>query len=173
MVKLLAFDTAAGACSAALWADGRILAQESAEMARGHAERLMPMIASVMDRAGLAFGDLDAYAVTVGPGAFTGLRVGLAAARGLALAGDRPVLGVGTLEALAAAVPEAERRDRRILAALDSKRDDVFFQLFTPDLTPVGAPEVGTVDEAAAALGAGPAAPAIIVGDGARLLRGA
>ncbi|MHA1569433.1 MAG: tRNA (adenosine(37)-N6)-threonylcarbamoyltransferase complex dimerization subunit type 1 TsaB, partial [Alphaproteobacteria bacterium] len=86
MVKLLALDTATGACSVAIWHEGGVLRRRVAEMAHGHAEALMPMVREVMHAAGASFTDLDAFAVTVGPGAFTGLRIGLAAARGMALA---------------------------------------------------------------------------------------
>ncbi|MCH7931874.1 MAG: tRNA (adenosine(37)-N6)-threonylcarbamoyltransferase complex dimerization subunit type 1 TsaB, partial [Proteobacteria bacterium] len=93
-MNVLALDTATAACSVALWSDGTVLAQRFATMARGHAEALMPMVEAVMAEAGLAFADLDLVATTVGPGTFTGLRVGLAAARGLALAGGLPIVGV-------------------------------------------------------------------------------
>lgn len=139
-MKLLAFDTATTGCSAAFLADGRIVARRAAAMARGQSETLMPMIEEVMAEAGAVYADLDALAVTVGPGAFTGLRIGLATARGLALALNIPCAGVTTLEAVAAAVPEAARRGRRLLVALDSKRDDLYVQMFGPSLAPLGPP---------------------------------
>ena len=92
-MRILAFDTATSACSAALWEDGRVGARRFETMTRGHAEALVPMIADVMDEAGTNFPRLDLIAVTVGPGAFTGLRIGLAAARGMALAAAVPCLG--------------------------------------------------------------------------------
>jgi tRNA threonylcarbamoyladenosine biosynthesis protein TsaB len=124
-------------------------------MARGHAERLMPMILEVMDEAGEDFAALDVLAVTNGPGAFTGLRIGLAAARGLALAGGLPCLAVTTLEAVAAGVPEAERHERRLLVVLDAKRADVYAQAFAPDLTPMGEPQALLPDELPSLLTAG------------------
>ena len=99
---VLAIDTALGACSAAV-ADGeRTLASRSEPMTRGHQERLAPLVAEVMAQAGLGFDRLERVAVTRGPGSFTGLRVGLAFARTLALARGIPCVGAGTLEALAA-----------------------------------------------------------------------
>jgi len=128
-MTLLAVDCATNACSAALWLDGRAGPRRYQAMRRGHAEALMPMVRAVMDEAGLAFADLDAIAVTTGPGAFTGIRIGLAAARGFSLAANVPVLGVTTLEAVAAA---HDPGGAHLLVALDSKRDDVYVQLFDP-----------------------------------------
>src|SRR5277367_2116868 len=103
-MRVLAIDTALAACSAAVLdtEQGGILARESLPMIRGHAEALMPLISRVMEDAGLAFTDLDRVAVTTGPGSFTGLRVGISAARGIALAADRPAVGLSTLSAYAA-----------------------------------------------------------------------
>src|ERR1700704_4532298 len=91
-MRVLAIDTALGACAAAVLDSGAgaILASESLAMVRGHAEAVMPLIARVMDAARCEFSELDRIAVTVGPGSFTGLRVGISAVRGLALAGGNP-----------------------------------------------------------------------------------
>lgn len=137
-MKVLAFDTATAACSAAVRIDGRIVAHRFTPMARGQSEALMPMIVDVMAEAGIAFAELDLIGVTVGPGAFTGLRIGLAAARGLGLAAALPVAGVLTTEAIAYAVPAAERAGRTIVAVVDAKRADVFVQRFDEDLAPLG-----------------------------------
>jgi tRNA threonylcarbamoyladenosine biosynthesis protein TsaB len=98
-MRILAIDTALGACAAAVLDSQRgvILADESIAMMRGHAEALMPLIARVMDAARCEFAELDRVAVTVGPGSFTGLRVGIAAARGIALAAGKPAIGLSTL----------------------------------------------------------------------------
>jgi len=100
-VRVLAIDTALSACSAALVLDGAAIAVMSEPMERGHAERLAPLVEELMRSAGAAFGSVDRIAVTVGPGSFTGVRVGLSFARGLALALRKPCVGVSTLEALA------------------------------------------------------------------------
>src|SRR5262249_38124743 len=103
-MRVLAIDTALEACSAAVLDTerGGIVASESIPMVRGHAEALMPLVARVMQKADLAFPALDRVAVTVGPGSFTGLRVGVAAARGIAVAAGKPAVGLTTLAAYAA-----------------------------------------------------------------------
>jgi tRNA threonylcarbamoyl adenosine modification protein YeaZ len=107
------------------------MASESVTMARGHAEALMPLIARVMDAAMFEFAELDRIAVTVGPGSFTGLRVGLAAARGIALASGRSAVGVSTLSAYAAPVISADR-SQTVIAAIDARHAQVFIQAFAP-----------------------------------------
>ncbi len=129
-MRVLAIDTAAGACSAAVWHDS-VVHQRLVELSRGHAEALLPLLLATMADAGCSFRELDLLAVTIGPGAFTGLRVGLAAARGLALASRLPCVGVTTLAAVAAAVPPAEAAGWPLLVVLDSKRADLYAQLFT------------------------------------------
>src|SRR4051812_14151460 len=106
-MNILGFDTSGAVCAAAVLRSGRVAAQREAAMERGHAQALVPMLAAAMEEAGLGFGDLDAVGVTVGPGAFTGIRIGLAAARGIGLASGLPVFGVTGFAAIAAAVPDA------------------------------------------------------------------
>ncbi len=139
-MRLLALDCAAGACSVALWTDGAIPASRCEAMARSHAEALLPMVDTVAGEAGVDLRSLDRVAVSVGPGSFTGLRVGLAAARGLALAAACPVIGVGTLEALAWATAPDERVGRTVLAALDARRGEVYIQPFNAALASLAPP---------------------------------
>lgn len=135
-------------------------------MVTGHAERLALMVRDVMASASEEFGSLDRIAATVGPGTFTGLRIGLSFARGLAVALSRPVVGISTLQALAATV--IENPDALpIAASIDARRGNIYFQLFGADLRPLGEPRVFTAEEAAAAL---PAGPCLGVGSGAPLL---
>ena len=103
---ILAIDTALDACAVAVLDTevGDLIAGESEPMKRGHAEALMPMIGRVIARSGVAFAAIDRVAVTNGPGSFTGLRVGLSAARGIALAANKPAVGVTTLTAYAAPI---------------------------------------------------------------------
>ncbi len=145
-MRVLAIDTALEACAAALLdTEQGILASESHPMARGHAEALMPLLARVMDRAGLGFRDLDRIAVTVGPGSFTGLRVGIAAARGLALAASKPAVGLSTFAAYAAPIIAAKPA-AAVCAAIDARNDNVYLQVFGgggrtrfgPALLPIG-----------------------------------
>lgn len=91
-----------------------------------------------MAEAGLAYQALEAIAVTLGPGGFTGVRIGLATARALALASARPLIGISNFEVVAAAVPENERQDRVLAVLIDAKRAELFAQAFTADLTPHG-----------------------------------
>jgi tRNA threonylcarbamoyladenosine biosynthesis protein TsaB len=170
MSVTLGLDTSTTACSAAVLRDDRIAAFRFEEMERGQAERLNPMVGEVMAEAGLAFADLSLVAVTVGPGAFTGLRIGLACARAINLAAGVPLAGVTTFAALARAIPEAEREGREVLVCVDGKRRDVFVQRFDAALAPLGAPGALDPDAAAAALCAG---TYLIAGDGAIRLRAA
>jgi tRNA threonylcarbamoyladenosine biosynthesis protein TsaB len=146
---ILAIDTALDACSAAVLDTGasRIIAQESQAMKRGHAEALMPLIARVMKASGIAFTSLDRIAVTTGPGSFTGLRVGLSAARGIALAADKPVVGLTTLTAFAAPIV-AENGEHPIIAAIDARHDHVYFQVVGGDGSPLINPKVAPIEEA-------------------------
>ncbi len=138
---VLAFDTTAAACSVALVKDGAALAHIRELMDQGQAEILMPQIEEVMAAAGHTYDALDRIAVTIGPGSFTGVRVGLSTARALGLAAGKPVIGINSLEAIAAAVPEVERRRHaHILTVVDTKRGDVYAQSFTRDLAPCAEP---------------------------------
>jgi tRNA threonylcarbamoyladenosine biosynthesis protein TsaB len=167
-MKILALDSATSACSVAIWVDGEIVAAERADLPRGQAEALAPMVARVRDAAGLAFASLDRFAVTVGPGHFTGLRAGLATARGLALATRRPLIGIGTLEALAAAVPERVRGDAVVVAALDSKREEAYVRAFDAALRPLDEPGAQRpADYARALLTAHSQAKFVVAGDAA------
>ncbi len=138
-MRILAFDCSGAACSAALWQEGVVAARREA-LERGQAERLMPMILAVLEEAGWRFADLDLIAATVGPGTFTGLRIGLASLRGLALASARPMLGIGSLEAVARATLAEERAGRKLLVLLESKRADLYAQAFDADLAPLSPP---------------------------------
>jgi tRNA threonylcarbamoyladenosine biosynthesis protein TsaB len=135
-MKILAIETSGAACSTALWSEGAVHERTEA-MARGHAERLMPMIGEVLAEAGAGYAQLDLIAVTTGPGTFTGMRVGLAAARGIALAAGRPCLGVTSFAAVTEAAREEARAawaaGRAVLVALDSRRSEVFAQMFAAD----------------------------------------
>src|SRR5438045_8275538 len=130
-MRILAIDTALEACSAAVLETGRaaIIAAETQVMARGHAEALMPMIARVMDAAHTEFAELDRIAVTVGPGSFTGLRVGISAARGIALAAGKPAVGLSTLAALAAPLIATDD-GTQVVAAIDARHEHIYLQVF-------------------------------------------
>ncbi len=133
---LLGFDTATTTCSAALWAAGEVRACRQVELPGRHAEVLVPMLREVAAEAGTTLDAMEAFAVTVGPGSFTGIRIGLATARGLALARGRPLVGLSTLEVLAAGVPATER-EGPILAVLDAGRGRLYAQVFARTLRPL------------------------------------
>jgi tRNA threonylcarbamoyladenosine biosynthesis protein TsaB len=129
-MRVLAIDTALAACAAAVFDTERgIVASESQPMVRGHAEALMPLVARLMASAGIAFADLDRVVVTSGPGSFTGLRVGISAARGIALAADKPAVGVSTLSAYAAPYL-AQNELIPVVAAIDARHKQVYLQVF-------------------------------------------
>jgi tRNA threonylcarbamoyladenosine biosynthesis protein TsaB len=132
-MRVLAIDTALEACSAAVLdtGAGAVAAHESLPMQRGHAEALMPLIARVMARAGCSFAELDRIAVTTGPGSFTGLRVGIAAARGIALAAGKPAIGITTLAAYAAPFIAADD-SLPVVAVIDARHEHVYLQVFGP-----------------------------------------
>ena len=123
-MHILSIDTCLAACSVAVLDGERVLAAISEPMVRGHQERLASMAREAMAQAGLRFGDLERIGVTVGPGSFTGLRVGLAFAKGLSSALARPAVGVGSLEALAG------ERPGFVVAAVDARREQVYVQAF-------------------------------------------
>jgi len=161
--SILAMDTAGAGCSAALWRDGRVVASRFELMQRGHAERLVPMIEAVMAEASLAYGALDRLAVTLGPGGFTGVRIGLATARGLALASGRPLVGVSSFLVLAATASAETPPDGSLVVAIDAKREDLYVQAFAPDLRPRTEPLAVRPDDLARVL---PPGPLVLVGDG-------
>ncbi|MFT7600060.1 MAG: tRNA threonylcarbamoyladenosine biosynthesis protein TsaB [Acidimicrobiales bacterium] len=154
---ILGLTSSTASVGVAIAADGHVLASRQAKTDRRHAEEITPMIEAVLASAGVSIRTIDRLAVDVGPGRFTGLRVGLATARGLALALDRPVVGVSSLELLGAAHDE-----RPLVAVIDARRNEVFQQTFGSDGT-VSDAIVGNPAELGSALPRG----AIVVGDGA------
>jgi len=170
MVSVLALDSAGNACSAAVLSDGRVRAHRFAAMTRGQAEALMPMVAGVLGEAAIAVSALDLIAVTTGPGAFTGLRIGLAAARGLALASGVPLLGITSFATIAAQVTADARRNRDLVVALESKRRELYLQAFSAGGAALG--EGALVAEADWA-GFVPAGALLLAGDGAPRLAAA
>jgi len=163
-------DTGQAACSVALWREGKIIAHRYTALSKGHAELLVPMIEEVQNEAGFAFDDLDALAVTVGPGTFTGLRVGLATARGIAMASRKPLIGVTTLEAIAHAVRgEVVDKDTVIAAVFDARRDEIYLQCFAGDRSALTQPSLVTLDTCNEHVPSSNG-PIICVGTGAALL---
>ncbi|APG89744.1 tRNA (adenosine(37)-N6)-threonylcarbamoyltransferase complex dimerization subunit type 1 TsaB [Sinorhizobium americanum] len=140
---VLAIDTSGSGCAAAVYdgAAGEVLAHAGADIGRGHAERLMEFVDEALFASGRELADIDRIAVTIGPGSFTGIRVGVAAARGLALALGKPTLGITTLQ-LAAESAREKQPGRPVLAVIDAKRDEVYVQAFSSLGEAQGEPEI-------------------------------
>jgi tRNA threonylcarbamoyl adenosine modification protein YeaZ len=167
-MRILAIDTALEACSVAALdtEDPARAVHESQEMSRGHAEALMPMVDRILSQAGHEVHDFDRIVVTTGPGSFTGLRVGIAAARGLALAAGKPAIGLTTLAAFAA--PLIATNDAiPVVSAIDARHDHVYLQVFgARGLTLVKPSLLDIRDAVRASLGG----PPRLIGTGAELL---
>lgn len=155
-MTLLAIDCAASLCAACVYdrATGATLGREVRDLGKGHAEHLMDVIALALTAAGSAYSDLDAVAVSVGPGSFTGVRVGVSTARGLALALKIPAIGITTLEAIAAegfelASSAGDMEQAQVLAAIDGGRDGIYVAVYDHLGTVRYAPSIMTLEEAA------------------------
>ncbi len=137
-MKILGIETATLICGAAVVVDGRIISEEQTSEKKVHAENIMRLIDASLSKSGVLLKDVDAIAVSIGPGSFTGLRIGLSVAKGLAYATDKPLVAVPTLDALARrAVDAGVVATPYILSALDARRDEVFCRLFRVDGTKI------------------------------------
>lgn len=167
-MKVLGLDSAGSQCAVAVLDGERVASVRAEAMMHGQAERLVPLIAETLAAAAVTPAALDLIAVTTGPGSFTGIRIGLAAARGLALATGRPVIGIGVLDAYAAAVPPPARQARTLIVAVESKRDEFYLQAFTAAGTALAPPAQVHPRDLAAWL---PAGPLLLAGDAAARLQ--
>jgi tRNA threonylcarbamoyladenosine biosynthesis protein TsaB len=133
-MKILAIDCAASLCAACVYdaAVNEELGRSVLDLGKGHAEHLMKVVDEAIAQSGIQFAELDAIAVSIGPGSFTGVRVGVSAARGYALALKIPAIGVNTLEALAAST-RIEHPNRAVLVALSSAKDDLQAAVYDGD----------------------------------------
>jgi len=133
-VIILAFDTTLGACSVAVSKrgnDGSRVIGSFELRTREHAEVLLPMIGGVLDEAALSYDELEAIAVTIGPGSFTGVRVGVAAARGFALALDIPLIALTSLEVMARqALEQLDKLPDTLIVSVDARRSEVYIAQF-------------------------------------------
>ena len=167
-MRVLAIDTSRGACSAAVY-DGALrlaLARESEPMSRGHAEALAPMVERVLAKVAGGAGSIQKVAVAVGPGSFTGLRIGVALARAFALTLEIPVVGVSTLIAYAGPMLD-DPRPGVIAAAIDAGQGNIYFHLIDSKAKQIFSPRVVSLRDAVRAIGG---SPARVVGDAARIL---
>jgi tRNA threonylcarbamoyladenosine biosynthesis protein TsaB len=147
-MTLLGIETATAVCSVALVKDGAVLAENTVNQRYAHAEKLFGFLDDVLERSGVTLQELQGIAVSIGPGSFTGLRIGLSAAKGLHAATGIPVVPVPTLEALARNCADEVRTAGigNILAVLDARREEVYWQLF--GLTPAGVRATTDVSDA-------------------------
>jgi tRNA threonylcarbamoyladenosine biosynthesis protein TsaB len=170
-VKIIAFDTTMDACSVAVCTDDHVIARRHEYFSNGHAEQLMPTIQSVLAEADTGYGEIDLIAVTVGPGKFTGIRVGLSAARGIALTTGVSVVGVSTLDVIAEGARARSSFDREstIMVIHNAFRDELFCQM-----VPFGAAVSSTppfVVALADAVSLLPLGPVTVVGSGVSILK--
>lgn len=147
MSAILAIESATGPCSAAVWKDGRIAAYAENTSPVMQSAKLLPMAEQVLKESGLSYSDLSAVTATVGPGSFTGIRVALAAARGIRLAAGIKGLGFTTLDVLAYGA--SRQSDTPVLAILNAGKGEYYYQL------PDGNPQLGTLEAALTAAGKG------------------
>src|SRR5215475_2822246 len=168
-MRVLALDTALDACAAAVLDTEQrdLVASETLPITRGHAEALMPLIARVMDAARLEFADIDRIAVTVGPGSFTGVRVGIAAARGIALAAGKPAIGLTTLAAFTAPHVAAGFAGT-VIPVIDARHGHVYMQVFGPGGRALVPPRLASLRETVET--ARGRAPALITGSATELV---
>jgi tRNA threonylcarbamoyladenosine biosynthesis protein TsaB len=167
LAMILALETSSSLCAVCVLdaVSGRILGEVSNDIGRGHAERLMDDISEALKQAGIGYPGLTAIACSVGPGSFTGIRVGVAAARGFALALKIPVRGVTSLQSIALQAAGG----KAILAVMDAGREELYVQRFDAHAKPLGAPEALSLPTLLARL---PDAPCLACGSGAHLLAG-
>lgn len=164
--RILAFDTALFSCSVACYEQGGAVAvSNTLAMQRGQAEQLMPMIERVMVQAGWSYNDIDMLAVTKGPGAFTGVRIGMATAQGLAMSLAVPVAGVCTLDVMAFKFFQEHslKPDQRLLVLIETKRKDFYYAAYDHNQKQIIKPASALSDEIVSDVGGG-----IIIGDAAQ-----
>ena len=167
-MKILALETSAKAVSAAVSEDGRILASGYQDTGLTHSRTLMPIVEHILKNTGLTVADMDAIAVAAGPGSFTGIRIGVSAAKGLAFAADKPAAGVSTLAAMARNVAFS---DGLVICTMDARRQQVYNALFEArngHLTRLTPDRAISLEDLAEELRGDPC-PKTVVGDGAKL----
>jgi tRNA threonylcarbamoyladenosine biosynthesis protein TsaB len=164
---ILALETSSSLCAVSLYDDEMdvVVAEVSNNIGRGHAERLMDDIEEALKLAGLTYKDITLLACGVGPGSFTGIRVGVAAARGFGLALKAPVHGVTSLQAIGLKARQ-DSHGRQIHAAIDASRDEVYLQTFDANAAPLDNPRAVRIEDLAGCL---PEGPVFICGSGSKL----
>lgn len=168
---ILAIDTSGADCAACIYdsAADVVLGEVTEAIGKGHAERLMDIIEGALQQAAVSLDQVERIAVTIGPGSFTGIRVGVAAARGFALSLGVEAVGITTLETVAAAYQQSHAGEP-VAVAFDAKRNEVYLQMFDADGAPQSEPAILLLDDAKATVGGFERA---CIGSGAPLLNGA
>jgi tRNA threonylcarbamoyladenosine biosynthesis protein TsaB len=145
MAHILSIETSTSICSVAIHEQGELLALAEIKEPGAHAEKLLLLVDEVFEKAGLSFGDLDAVAVSQGPGSYTGLRIGVSTAKGIAYALEIPLIGINTLQAMAASQPVAP--GDYVVAVLDARRKEVYTQTFGDSLQELSPIEAVVLEE--------------------------
>jgi tRNA threonylcarbamoyladenosine biosynthesis protein TsaB len=161
---ILVIDTAMNGCGVAVRKSGKTVS-EVRPMMRGQSEHLMPLVLEIMQKAGAAYKDLEAVITTRGPGAFTGLRIGMATAKATALARGIPIFGITTLRALALQYAQEKKPAENFAVVIETKREDFYFQVFDKDAKPVSEEKTGNAQGIAQDLKSG-----VLIGDGVERL---
>lgn len=147
MAIILSIETSTPICSVALHQEGKLLFLQELEEAGAHAEKLMGLIESVLDSQQISVHDLDAIAVSEGPGSYTGLRIGVSTAKGLAFAGDLKLIGVSTLKALALGAKQTCASQELIISMLDARRMEVYREIYDAELNVISPLDAEILDQ--------------------------
>lgn len=167
---ILAIDTATGPCSVAVWKDGAVAAYVESTGAAMQSARLLPLIDKAFHQAKITYRDLTSVACTIGPGSFTGIRVGMATARGIAFAADIPSMGFTTLDVMAFEAANLAKGEQQMLALLNAGKGEWYYQGFrlTDAWSALYSPRVGALEDALHAM----KAPVLVAGNADQLPEG-
>lgn len=147
MAIILSIETSTSICSVALHENGELLSLREIDETGAHAQKLMDLIDSVLSEENLDIKDLNGIAVSQGPGSYTGLRIGVSSAKGLAFSGDLPLIGISALKALALGASRQIERPGVIIAMLDARRMEVYREVFDSELNPINPLDTEIIDE--------------------------
>lgn len=147
MAVILSLETSTPICSVSLHNNGVLLGEKSLDVPGAHSEKLMSMIEALLDECNLSNEQITAVAVSEGPGSYTGLRIGVSVAKGLAFANDIPLIGIGTLKALAYAAKSQVKEAGVIIAMLDARRMEVYREVFDQNLKSIEKLDSEIIDE--------------------------
>lgn len=148
MARILNIETATGVCSVALTVDGKVVSIQESQTRNSHAERITIFCELVIKAAGLTFQDIDAVAVSMGPGSYTGLRIGVSTAKGYCFALDKPLIAIPTLLSMAAGMKEKAMQPHQLFCPMiDARRMEVYAAIFNSELNEIQPTAAVIVDE--------------------------